>query len=415
MSTKEQAVTWWPDWTKQHPELPEFLADAEEEARNRGHESIRHIHFILALTNTKPERDALLARAGIDPTRLRDRTIYIEGLNDGLRSYETKSHIHVAKAADGVRYEGRMILAKGASMALETARTEAAPLGMPVAPANLIAAMASSPLTSFSAITLAKARALAGIPHERTVIAPGQDRTRTLRPRSIAPLILCGGGEPPETDLAALDIAAKHHGRSRSEMEVGMIFAASPDMGEVPRKQYFLKTFSDAGVRVHDVGLDRREDAAKPEVLERIASAQMLFFSGGRSEWIIDAILGTPALKAISAAADRGTVMMGMSAGTALWGNGMFSDLESGDELEYFRLLNWVEDVMIVPHTKGLEHLDMMRSTMRRFNISTALMVAHLGAIFAEPGWQTFREIDRGYAGSYILRSPDTDPEPIEA
>jgi cyanophycinase len=101
--------------------------------------------------------------------------------------------------------------------------------------------------------------------------------------------------------------------------------------------------------------LKTREDASNPEILQALAAAKAIFFTGGDQSRITAAILGTPAEAAIRKVYDDGGVLAGSSAGLAcmsskmLTGEGDFTVLTAGN-VELKPGLGYVTDAIIDQH-----------------------------------------------------------------
>lgn len=104
------------------------------------------------------------------------------------------------------------------------------------------------------------------------------------------------------------------------------------------------------GLRAHfpvpleDSGLASREDAYDPAVVSRLAAADLVLIGGGFPERLASVTLGTPALAAMRAAHESGTVFAGCSAGAVVFGAGMVS---AGERLD---LWAWLPNTVVAPH-----------------------------------------------------------------
>ena len=114
-----------------------------------------------------------------------------------------------------------------------------------------------------------------------------------------------------------------------------------------------LEALGATGMR--SIELRTREDASKPEYLQAIAAAKVIFFTGGDQSRITAAILGTPAETAIRKVYDDGGVLSGSSAGLAcmsrimLTGEGDFTVVRGGN-VEVKEGLGYVTEAILDQH-----------------------------------------------------------------
>jgi cyanophycinase len=76
-----------------------------------------------------------------------------------------------------------------------------------------------------------------------------------------------------------------------------------------------LDHFASSGVPASVVPLKTREDALRQDLVDRVESASMVYFSGGKPTRLADVLRDTPMLATIRRAIDRGAVYAGCSAG----------------------------------------------------------------------------------------------------
>jgi len=82
-----------------------------------------------------------------------------------------------------------------------------------------------------------------------------------------------------------------------------------------------LAHFEFAGVPAEVVPLKTREDAARPDFVERLEGASVAYFSGGNPAFLASVISDTPFWAALRGAMDRGLAYVGCSAGVACLGD----------------------------------------------------------------------------------------------
>lgn len=82
-----------------------------------------------------------------------------------------------------------------------------------------------------------------------------------------------------------------------------------------------LSHFESAGVTAEVLPLRTREDAARPDLVERLEGASVAYFSGGNPAFLASVISDTPFWAALRAGMDRGLAYVGCSAGVACLGD----------------------------------------------------------------------------------------------
>jgi cyanophycinase len=124
------------------------------------------------------------------------------------------------------------------------------------------------------------------------------------------------GADPLDRDLLA---------RLETTPRVAILPTASaPDGPGVPERwaKMGIDHFQRLGASPEAVMLLTRQDAASPELAERIASADFVYLSGGKPAYLIQTLLDTPCWRAIEQVFAKGGVVAGCSAGAmALAGN----------------------------------------------------------------------------------------------
>lgn len=402
----------WGEWRRSDPWLLVVVEMAEQEARERGQSKVRPEHIAAALTRSDAAVD-LLEELHVDPRRWRDRIIYTLGVNNG---------IHFQLEGEPIRrlpHEGEVTVDVSSLLLLEAAAYEAMASNAELAPAHLVVALLdrqrgdiATGTAKSQGITLAKARRAAGIAHQRRLIADGITPP-AARARETGPLVLLGGGEtPPEVFGYAIGLARARRGAARRPVKVACVFAAGPGCSDQARERR-LRQFSLADdVVAEDCGLDDRRDASQPAVLAALAEADVIFMDGGKAERLYDTLVATEAMEAITDASDDGAVVVGLSAGAAIWGVGCMSDWASGDDPEPFPLLNWLEGIVVLPHYVP-DAEGSLRRLMVDLSASAGLGVAHGGAVVAQPGWEQWRTISPGVARCVHIEQLDAPAQEL--
>jgi cyanophycinase len=130
------------------------------------------------------------------------------------------------------------------------------------------------------------------------------------------PVALIGAGEflPGMAALDAELLAATGRARPR----VAIVPTASFPDGEVVFQRWAamgLEHFSRLGAEVEAVLVRDRAAAADPAHAQAIGEADLVYFSGGKPGYLLDALAGTDVWAAALAVHDRGAVLAGCSAG----------------------------------------------------------------------------------------------------
>ncbi len=154
-------------------------------------------------------------------------------------------------------------------------------------------------------------------------------------------LVLVGGGRWDTTesiDYNAIEAMA-------DEAPIAFVPAAGrpPDNGES-----FLAHYAALGapagyvVPIHD-----NVSAGDPANVRRLAQAGLIYFGGGDTQKLLDAITGTAALDAVAAAYASGAVVVGMSAGAIVlsaWG------LSADPGVSVLKGWGWLPQAIVAPH-----------------------------------------------------------------
>jgi cyanophycinase len=141
---------------------------------------------------------------------------------------------------------------------------------------------------------------------------------------STGTIALIGSGEylPP---IAPVDKRLLEH-VSGEPFVVVLPTAAAPDGPGVPERwtRMGVAHFSQLGARVEPVMLLDREDAENPAIVEQIAQANFVYFSGGKPRYLLETLQGTAAWAAITKIYASGGVVAGCSAGAMVMGSAIF-------------------------------------------------------------------------------------------
>ena len=395
----------WPAWASE--ELQLVLADAEEEARERGDSAVEPVHLALAMVRRSSPLWSLLRSLGVEPRRWRDYINQIIGENIGERRMESRDDdVGFSSGPDELRYTGRLQVSPRTSARLEMTYTVA---GVSAGREHLLLSLlgtgdVAAGTARWMGLTEQRLREALLLPMEvrRYRRGPGDGP----RPRGAGPLVLMGSCHPNPSVLSA----ARSATRTSGQPLVATIFAASgfPDQG-------VLRAFTDLGARVVDPGIYSRDGAEDESAAARVRDADLVFISGGFAKVLCDALLETPALEALVAASDGGAAIVGCSAGMSVLSVGVTEAWSApGDPPGSFPMLDWLNGMALEPHLSPGRGMERLRQVMRAFPGSRGLGVAHLGAVLVDVGWQRVRTIDAGFdPGNVLLDSPDAAAHPI--
>jgi cyanophycinase len=125
---------------------------------------------------------------------------------------------------------------------------------------------------------------------------------------------LLGGEEmrPSCEDFDRALLAAAGHPGEVHLVPAALARNGSPGAAMLLARSYFGKRL---GLRVHQVPLLGRRDAARPEVVEQLRLSPLTYLLGGDPGHLLDSLLGTPAWDAIRSALRGGAALAGSSAG----------------------------------------------------------------------------------------------------
>lgn len=133
-------------------------------------------------------------------------------------------------------------------------------------------------------------------------------------------LVIIGGGEDKEDDRLILKEFVRLAKGAKARVVVMTVATNKP--AEVGRE--YKTVFRGLGVDDTEVvDVSTREEAARPDALEKIGQATALYFTGGDQLHITSLMGGTPMQKLIDERHERGLLIGGTSAGAAMMSNSM--------------------------------------------------------------------------------------------
>lgn len=402
----------WPGWVARRGWLSTVLAVAEEEARERGDARAAGHHLALALTRDE-QAGALLHQLGVEPRRWRDHLNFVLGVNAGRRSEREQRQRTAAHRSPAEIYQHGPLSAEPDVVAvLHAARADADRADQPVAAAHLLAALADgrggigTGTAWWLGLAATAVRQAAGLP-DPTPATPLPDPQALSRPTAAPPMVLCGGGSLPAAALAAITDIAGRSPRGRT-LRMAYIGAASGDTEAAARRCAELRhAVPDADVV--DAGLTAPDTTHDPRAVEALSGADAVFLDGGDPERLYHALTSGPALSQLVAAADRGAVLVGYSAGAQILGIGC--QRGSWAEPRQVNLLGWLADFVVLPHCSGTGMLAHLRDSLSEYPGAKGLGISHHGAVLIPPGFARIENLTTGLDdGSIVLTEPDEAP-----
>lgn len=124
--------------------------------------------------------------------------------------------------------------------------------------------------------------------------------------------------------------------------------ASAPDGAGVPERwaNMGVTHFTALGAQAEPVMLLTREDADNPAIVERIAQANFVYFSGGKPRYLLETLQETAAWAAIEALYARGGIVAGCSAGAIVMG----AAIHFPRSHQSANALNLAPGLVIIPH-----------------------------------------------------------------
>jgi len=132
--------------------------------------------------------------------------------------------------------------------------------------------------------------------------------------------------------------------------------ASAPEGDEVFHRwgQMGIDHYRAIGLAPEVLELRERADASKPEIIDAVQGARLVFFSGGNPGYLAETLNGTPFWEAVVAAVTKGdTALGGCSAGAAFLGT--TAPFVAGDSLHH-----WTDGTKLLPRAYVMVHFDML-------------------------------------------------------
>jgi len=189
----------------------------------------------------------------------------------------------------------------------------------------------------------------------------------------IGPLALHGGGEflagdepflRALLDLAAVAAAVRDAATAtvRVELLTSAVARHRPDMAFAVGSAAFERVAAEARpglprIRVRHARVVDAASAADPDLVERLAAADLVYLPGGDRDAVIEVLAGTAAWHAVERARLRGAVVAGASAGAMALGERTWTP--DG----YVAGFGWAGRLVVVPHA-GEARMASMRAAV---------------------------------------------------
>jgi len=208
-------------------------------------------------------------------------------------------------------------------------------------------------------------------------------------------LALVGAGEfldsMSEIDAALLE-------RAGGKRVVILPTASAPDGGDVPSSwaEMGVRHFAALGAQAEAVMALDRDGCHAPSNVEAVRYANLVYFSGGKPDYLLGTLNRTPLWGAVLAVLEQGGVLAGCSAGAMILG-GWIPGRPSGGSLSiWLRAFGLVPEALILPHfdempgwiTAPLGWFRPRRSMLVGIDGGTALIGKTPGPIRGDGAWQ---------------------------
>ena len=174
--------------------------------------------------------------------------------------------------------------------------------------------------------------------------------------------------------------------------------ASAPDGPDVPQRwaEMGVGHFESIGAQAEAVmALDRDgcHDASKSNAVRR---SNLVYFSGGKPDYLLATLDGTPLWAAVLGVLEKGGVVAGCSAGAMILGGWIPARPEAGTLSIWREAFGLVHQTLILPHfdeipawiTRPLGWIRPRRSTLVGVDGGTALIGRSAGPDGVDPAWQ---------------------------
>ena len=192
-------------------------------------------------------------------------------------------------------------------------------------------------------------------------------------------LALVGGGEFRK-DCSITDEKLLRKIRKRSPI-IAIIPTAAYD--EDPELAIYNGTnhFNDMGAIPFGVMVLTKADTSNQTNLEKIETADLIYFTGGNPLYLLDTLQGSPLLQTIIDSYERGVSIAGSSAGAMIFGQ-QFKYREV-----WYKSLNWVTNSIVLPHHEEAPSTKILQDTNVDLKSETKLIgIDSSTALFVHSG-----------------------------
>lgn len=171
------------------------------------------------------------------------------------------------------------------------------------------------------------------------------------------PLVLCGSGE---FTPAMADVDRTILGGIGSRPARVAIVPTAAGLEDTPTSWVAMGTahFADLGAEATGVMVLNRDDAEDPRHCSAIASADWIYFSGGKPDHLVDSLAGTAFWSAVLARHRAGAVLAGSSAGAMMLGSRTFHFPDGLDETGLPRRVAVRDALALLPGIFVAPHFD---------------------------------------------------------
>ncbi|MBF8256969.1 MAG: hypothetical protein HW375_1876 [Anaerolineales bacterium] len=208
-------------------------------------------------------------------------------------------------------------------------------------------------------------------------------------------LALVGAGEFLES-MSEIDAALLE--RAGGKRVVVLPTASAPDGGDVPSRwaEMGVRHFAALGAQAEAVMALDRDGCHAPSNVEAVRQANLVYFSGGKPDYLLGTLNRTPLWGAVLAVLGQGGVLAGCSAGAMILG-GWIPGRPSGGSLSiWLRAFGLVPNAVIIPHfdeiprwvTGPLSWLRPRRSTVIGIDGGTTLVGHPTGTLRGGDNWR---------------------------
>jgi len=167
--------------------------------------------------------------------------------------------------------------------------------------------------------------------------------------RQTGTLALVGSGEFLEP-MRPVDAALLR--RAGGDRVAILPTASAPDGEGVPQRwiEMGVAHFRALGARAEGVLALSRQDCLRPDLVEAVGQSNLVYFSGGKPDYLLETIAGTPLWQAVRQVLGKGGVVAGCSAGAMVFGGWVPGRFEVRRMGFWRPAFGYVPGAVIAPH-----------------------------------------------------------------